>query len=279
MTGDVVGEINYFTTTTDGCAPWFVTQAVLTKLRSNLVLVPIPVTIKDLRGNETSVNLDTNGFEVIEYNGIIQEEFEKDSEAQKTYFEEISNMLKKRLGASRVIIYHYCFRVRDTPLNEDECCDARGNPAFYPHVDVDSVGVQGLIEKILSKEEAEKSKKNRVQAVNVWRPLGHNPIANRPLTLCDYYSVDIKKDAKPYTFRTADGDYTGYIMSCNQQDAHKWYYLSLMRSNEMFIFKLVDTKPDVAQYAFHTAFRNSNDSITNKEQKSVELRCLIFYDE
>jgi hypothetical protein len=46
----------------------------------------------------------------------------------------------------------------------------------------------------------------------------------------------------------------------------------------MFVFKIFDSKPDVAQFAFHTAFINENEPIPNVEQTSIEIRCLIFYD-
>ncbi len=81
-------------------------------LRSNLAQVFVPVTIHDLRGKEKSVNLDTNGLEVLEYHGNIQEE---GSEAQHTYYEEIGDLLKERLGSSRVIIYHHTYRSRSLP--------------------------------------------------------------------------------------------------------------------------------------------------------------------
>jgi hypothetical protein len=115
--------------------------------------------------------------------------------------------------------------------------------------------------------------------INVWRPLGPNPITDKPLTICDYRSVDINKDVHPLTIRGAGHHSTAYTLSRNAQDTHIWYYLSRMQSDEMFVFKIYDSKPDVAQFAFHTAFQNGNGSTTNEEQKSLELRCLIFYDE
>jgi hypothetical protein len=279
MTGDVVGDINYFTSTTDGCLPRVTTQAASAKMKSNLVQVPVPVTIQDLRGVEKSVNLDTNGFEVIKYNGSIQDEFEKGSEAQKNYYEEISQLLKKRLGASRVIIYHYAFRFRNSPLSNGQCNQTHRNPAFYPHIDLDSFGVPGVLERELGKEEGEKAKKNRIQVINIWRPLGPNPITDKPLAMCDYLSIDIGKDVHQFTFYGLEENHTSCTLSRNDQYAHMWYYLSQMRSDEMFIFKTFDSKPDVAQFAFHTAVTIGNEPTPNEEQKSLELRCMVFYDE
>ncbi|CAF2688605.1 unnamed protein product [Rotaria sp. Silwood2] len=279
MAGNVIGHINYFTSTIYGCPPWLVTFSIPTAMRSNFVQASIPVTIQNLRGKETSVNLDTNGLEVVKYNGSIQEEFEEGSEAQKTYYEEISNFLKKRLGAFRVIIYHYTFRFRSSPRPDEQLDGTHRNPVFYPHVDIDSFGVQGFVEHVLGEEEAERAKKNRIQLVNVWRPLGANPITDKPLTICDYRSIDVNKDVHPLTIQGAGYHSTAYTLSRNAQDAHVWYYLSPMRSDEMFVFKIFDSEPDVAQFAFHTTFKNGDGSMPTEEQKSLELRCLVFYDE
>jgi hypothetical protein len=279
MSGDVIGDINYLTSTTDGCSPWLIQHSIPTAIRSNFIQAPAHVTIHDLRGKEKSVNLDTNGLEVVKYNGSIQEEFEEGSETQQTYFEEISDLLKKRLGASRVVIYHYAFRSRGAPLSDEQCNDKQRNPVFYPHVDADTNGIQRIIEKMLGKEESEKAKKNRFQMINVWRLLGSNARTNKPLTICDYRSLDIDQDVRPLSIRGVGDDVTAYTLSRNALDAHIWYYLSEMRSDEMFLFKIVDTKPDVAQFAFHTAFKNEHVPASNLEQKSLELRCWIFYDE
>ena len=52
-----------------------------------------------------------------------------------------------------------------------------------------------------------------------------------------------------------------------------------MRSNEMYIFKSYDSKPGVAEWAPHTAFENTTAHLSKDEQKSLEFRCLVFYDD
>lgn len=278
MGRDAVGEINYFSSSTDADSPWIIASSIPTTTRSNFIQTPVHVTVHDLRGNEKSVNLDENGFEVVKYDGAIQEEFEEGSEAQKTYYEEISDLLKKRLGASRVIICHHAFRSRNSSLTDEQCDDTHRNPVLYPHVDADLLTVQKWIDRCLGKEESEKARKNRFQMINIWRPLGANPITNNSLTICDYSSIDVNEDIHPLTIRRSNHNASAYTISQNAQNAHKWCYLSDMRSDEMFIFKNFDSKPDVAQFAVHTAFNNDNASTSNLEQKSLELRCFIFYD-
>ncbi len=47
----------------------------------------------------------------------------------------------------------------------------------------------------------------------------------------------------------------------------------------MFVFKIFDNNTNVAQFAAHTAFIDENAPSMNTEQCSIELRCLVFYDE
>ena len=278
MSGDVIGEINYFGYTINNCSPWLEAGSRLSCQRSNFEQIPARVTIHDLRGKEKSVDLATNALEVLKYEGSMQEQFENDSEIQRAHYEEISDVLKKHLGASRVIIYHHVFRARGHPHATEQCNQYQRNPAFDPHVDIDASGIREKIKQMLGTEEAEKVMKNRYEAINVWRPLGPNAITDKPLAICDYRSVDLEKDVHPLELRGSVNTSTAYTMSRNTQGDHIWYYLSEMRSNEMFIFKMFDSKSDVAQFAFHTAFINENVSGSDVEQKSIEMRCFIFYD-
>lgn len=279
MGGDIVGEINYFTNSTDGCPAWIMSSAVPGAIRSNFVRAPVELTIRDLRGKENSVNLDTNALEVMKYNGSIQEIFEKGSKAQQTHYEEIGDILKQRLGAPRVLIYHHSFRFRGPPAPDEKCDDNNRNPVFYPHVDRDLAAVHRVIDRELDPVDAENVKKNRIQMINVWRPIGCYPITKNPLAICDYRSIDVDKDIHPMTTRLVGDHVTAYTLSRNANDSHIWYYLSRMRSDEMFVFKMLDTKHDVARCGFHTAFDNNSEPAPSEDQRSLELRCLVFYDD
>lgn len=279
MGRDVVANICYFNSSTDGESAWFVASSIATSTRSNFSPPPIRVTIHDLRDRKNSIELDKNGFELAKYQGSIQEEFEEDSEIQKIYYDEISSLLKERLGASRVIVCHHAFRSRNALLTDEQCNDTYRNPVFHPHVDADSVTAQTWVDDCLGEEESEEVRKNRFQMINVWRPFGMNPIINNPLAVCDYSSIDIKNDIHPLTIRRSDHVATAHTISYNTKNSHKWYYLSEMRPDEMLIFKNFDSKPGVAQFAVHTAFNNDTVPPSNLEQKSIELRCLVFYDE
>jgi len=279
MAGDITAEINFFGHTTDGSPPWIDISPELYGT-ANFVRTPARVTIHDLRGKENTVDFDTHGFEILKYDGHIHDEFDEGSETQRSYYEEIVALLKKRLGASRVIVFNHTFRFRGPLRTADECNSTHKNPALDPHVDSDPTAARWKVEDLLGKEEAKKVMQNRFQLINVWRPLGPNPIMNVPLTICDYRSLDLDNDIHVTEKRgSKSGIFSSYQISRNAQDAQKWYYLSQMRSDEMFIFKNFDSNPDVAGFGVHTGFINKHVPPTDLEQKSIEIRCYVFYDQ
>jgi hypothetical protein len=79
--------------------------------------------------------------------------------------------------------------------------------------------------------------------------------------------------------RGAEASTSVYAISKNIENAQKWYYMSNMRSDEMFVFKIFDSNQNVAQFGAHTAFINENVPSSDTEQCSIEVRCLVLYDQ
>lgn len=131
MDGDIQGDINYYKSTTDGCPPCVIPYSIKTEHRSNLEHEYVRMAVHDLRGREKDVDLDANGFEIFKYDGSIQ-----DSQEQKVYRQEISNILKSRLNASKVIVYNHAFRNRGVLEANEKYDDSHREPAVYPHVDI-----------------------------------------------------------------------------------------------------------------------------------------------
>jgi hypothetical protein len=196
---------------------------------------------------------------------------------KKNYYEDIQNLLKTRLRASHVIVFWHVIRFRGQPRPADQCDQTHKNPVFLSTCCWDAAAAKVI--QILGEEEGQKLMNNRFQIIHVWKPLGPNPIFNNPLTISDYQSIDAKNDVHSSEVIASENTISLYIVSRKMEDTKKWYYLSNMRSNEMFVFKIFDSNPDVAQFGIHTAFTNTNVPSTDIEQCSIELRCLGFYDQ
>ena len=172
MNNNITAKINFFSHTNDGSPLWMDANPKLGFFLTNYVQIPTPVTIYDLRGKENTVTLDNNGFELHKYHGDIHDVYDDSSPTQQHYKEEIGNILKNYLGASRVIIFNHIMRARGPPRPADQHDYHHKNPGFFPHVDNDPPSVRNTIKEMLGQDEAEKVFQKRYQIINVWRPLG-----------------------------------------------------------------------------------------------------------
>ncbi|CAF0866866.1 unnamed protein product [Adineta ricciae] len=182
MGKDITTEINFFSHTPDGGVLW----SEITHPQD--VLVPVSVAIYDLRDNETSVDLGKNSFEVGKYQGQTSCDFDSQDNVQ-AYYDEINNILKKRLDASRVIVFNHIMRIRGN-LRSGE-------------------------------EEAELVLQKRFQIINVWRPIGSNAIINNLLTICDYQIFDLNNDLHHADVRRSMVTKSSYLVSYNPRNAQK----------------------------------------------------------
>jgi hypothetical protein len=85
-----------------------------------------------------------------------------------------------------VVPFWHVIRFRGLPRPADQCDQTHKDSVYYPHVDNDIPAAKAKVLQIVGEEEGEKLMKNRFQIVNIWKPLGINPIANNPLAICDY---------------------------------------------------------------------------------------------
>ena len=207
---------------------------------------------------------------MLNYDGTVYDPFNDHSEEQKRLYEEIANIVKSRFGASRVILFNHIIRARGASRPADQCDHTHKNPIFNPHVDFDPDGAAAKLKEVIGEEEAIKVLKSRFQIVNVWKPLGLNPITNIPLTICDYQTVDLKNDIHLSEIR---GSTSGYaITHINGQQ--NWYYLCNMKWNEMFVFKMFDSHSHLAQFGAHTAFIDESTHQDNVANNPVS-KCVV----
>ena len=278
MSVDTTGGIYFYCGTIDGSVPWTDASPKQGWTASNFVRTPVKTPIYDVRGKEEQFNIDVNGFEVLKYNGKVHDPFDNNSDEQKCLYDEIANVLKERLGASRVIIFNHIIRARGPTLPTEQCDESHKNPVLYPHADNDPAAAHSKRKQVLGEEEVMKVSKKRFQIINIWRPLGPNPVTNIPLSICDYRTIDFNNDVHSINSVGSQISIKSYVISKNANDQHKWYYLRNMTSTEMFIFKIFDSNENVARFGAHTAFVDDNATQSDLQQTSIELRSLIIYD-
>jgi hypothetical protein len=110
----------------------------------------------------------------------------------------------------------------------------RRQPVARVHIDQTAASAIARVHRHLPASDVPELLKGRFQIINLWRPIA-NPALDWPLALCDYRTVDFKKDAFPVARISAEG--TGETVGIQYNENHKWKYLHGMTPEEIVLIK------------------------------------------
>ena len=170
---------------------------------------------------------------------------------------------------------------------------------------------EARVRRHVSAEEADKLVQGRYQIINVWRPI-ENPATDMPLAVIDWRSTapedfiatdlmypkrvdpsDLDDRGKevlpdPSNYKSLDGyEVRGETMAVGPSERHKFYYQSNMTPEECILLKCFDSygegmpngKKGLAVRTPHTAFIDPNTPAEAPGRQSIEVRCLVFYEQ
>ena len=231
---------------------------------------PHAVTIRNARPILDSVDLDREGFDLLEHQSAVKN-FYDDAEVRAVYYSEAAQALTQVTGADRVFIFDHTVR-RRVPGAEDRRAGSR-QPATRVHVDhTVRSGPQRV--RDLFPEEAEQLLRGRVQIINLWRPI-RGPLRDAPLAVCDAQTVspdDLVASDLIYRHRV------GELYGVKYNPAHQWFYVPEMRTDEVLLLKCYDSALDGrARFLPHTAFIDPTTPPDAAPRESIELRTLVFH--
>jgi len=269
----VTGTLRYFTPPADGSRPWTNINGDLEDPSSrNYDLVNHEFAIRDFRGAETEPTLDIEGFQ-FGRNEAREKDFTDDEKIKTGYYEESIELLKKLTGASKVVIFDHTIR-RHRPDSKENTPDKR-QPVALAHVDQTTESSRARVTRHLPASEAPALLTKRFQIINLWRPIKHRA-DDRPLTLCDFRSINYKEDLVPTTLKYPTHE--GETFSVKYNENHRWGYLKGMTPEEIVLIKCFDSDTNVATLTPHTSFEDPTTPKDAPLRESIELRALVFYD-
>lgn len=224
---------------------------------------PHPIRIEDARGRESHFTLDVNGFQFVRSPSAVSDFYAAD-EVKRVYYPEVERLLKRVLGAHRVVVF-------DHTVRNAARTDARG-PSRLVHNDHTVYSAPRRVRDHLG-EEAPELLKHRFGVVNVWRPI-RGPVLDSPLALCDAQSfTDDDLIASDLVYPHVRGE----TSTVEYKPGHQWYYFSRMQPDEALLIRVHDSANDGrARLSFHTSFDNplAPDA---PPRESIEARCLVFF--
>ncbi|EGN98393.1 hypothetical protein SERLA73DRAFT_109855 [Serpula lacrymans var. lacrymans S7.3] len=230
--------------------------------------------IENVRGSEGDYTLDNSGFQFFR-RPAKHTTFTDDAEIQKEYYPESIELIKELTGASSAVVFDHTIR-RRRPGEADDSPQRR-QPVSLVHVDQTTASSVARVHRHLPPTDAPALLRRRFQIVNLWRPISHAAL-DWPLALCDYRSVDAKKDLIPVALIYPDRE--GEILGIRHNPNHKWKYLKGMEPDEIVLIKCFDSVQDgsVAVMTPHTGFQDPTTPKDAPLRESIELRLLVFYD-
>tara|TARA_R110002003_G_scaffold110_5_gene9300 strand:+ start:12686 stop:13576 length:891 start_codon:yes stop_codon:yes gene_type:complete len=259
--------------------------------------------VHNLRGREQEYTTNNAGFAVYKYPAK-EKLFTDGSAVREGYYQEVEGLLRDKLpGIKKVVIFDHTIRRRIK--------DAPRQPVQQVHVDQTPGAAEARVRRHLSPDEADELVKGRYQIINVWRPI-ENPASDHPLAVIDWRSTspddfiatdllypkradsaDVDDRGKeqlpdPNNYTSTDGyEVRGETMAVAPNEKHKFYYQKDMTPEEVLLLKCFDSwgegmpngKKGLAVRTPHTAFADPQTPADAPGRQSIEVRCLVFYDQ
>ena len=238
------------------------------------------VTIRDVRSVAPGLRLDQDGFELHARPSAFAD-FYDEAAVRSRYYPEVPAAVREIPGALGVIAFDHTVRRAARA--------ARGEPGVRVPVDQvhnDYTERSGPERKreILEAAGRRDLADRRVAFVNLWRPIV-GPVQDNPLALCGAQSVSAQDLVETDIHHFGEDDlemprHSGQIYSVRHNPAHRWFYVSDMRPDEVLLLKCYDSRSDGrARFMPHTGFKNPACPPEFVPRESIETRTLVVYDE
>jgi hypothetical protein len=242
--------------------------------------VPHVIPIRDARSVANAIKLDQYGFE-FHRDATAFEDFYDDVAVRERYYPEVERVTRTLIGASAVIAFDHNVR--------SAVRAARGEvgvrvPVDQIHNDYTEDSGPKRKREILDAAGRSNLMDRHVAFVNLWRPIV-GPIQDNALALCDARSVAAQDFVVTNIHHFGEDDlveprHRGQIYSVLYNPAHRWYYVSDMRPDELLLLKCYDSRCDGrSRFMPHTGFQHPNCPANFVPRESIEVRTLVIFDQ
>jgi hypothetical protein len=242
--------------------------------------IPHVMPIHDARPIADRLDLDEHGFELHPHRSAFTD-FYDEAAVRERYYPEVQGAMQAFTGALAVIVFDHNVR--------SAVRAARGEPGVRVPVDQahnDYTEQSGPKRQREILDEAGRSDlaDRHFAFVNLWRPIV-GPVWDNPLAVCDARSVSPQDLVPTDIHHYGEGElnmprHSGQIQSLRYNPAHRWFYASAMRPDEVLLLKCYDSHVDGrARFMPHTGFRNPACPDEYVPRESIEARTLVVFSE
>ncbi len=258
--------------------------------------------------------LAANGFELLDRPMAHPDLDVLDHEAvARTYYPDCVKIMKAATGAATVAAFDH--NIRSASGKSDKRRIAGGQqvqgPAHVVHGDYTLTSapqrlrdlarpptlndtyrtVLAVGETLLDSDDVERAiEDGRFALINLWRNIAREPVATRPLALCDAATVHPEELV---VFEIHYSDRVGENYFAKYAPRHRWVYWSGMTRDEALLIKQWDSEGELARskgaradadgegrsstFSFHSAFNDPATPPDAPDRWSIEVRCALLY--
>jgi hypothetical protein len=238
------------------------------------------MSIRDARSITDRLRLDEQGFELHSHRSAFGD-FYDEAAVRERYYPEVQSLMGNLTGAAAVIVFDHNVR--------SAARAARGElgvrvPVDQVHNDYTEQSGPKRKREILEAAGRSDLAGRHVAFVNLWRPIV-GPVLDNPLAVCEAGSVAPTDFVATDILHFGEDDlqhprHSGQIYSVRHNPAHRWFYLSEMRPDEVLLLKCYDSRIDGrARFMPHTGFNNPDCPPDFVPRESIEARTLVVFED
>ncbi|KAL7949178.1 hypothetical protein V8C42DRAFT_362543 [Trichoderma barbatum] len=242
------------------------------------------VDITDLRHFDPQTSLRVEGIEWVHAPTVLSEDKllapdtgDVEAFVRGPYFEECASLVKERTGAARAIPYNFRHRRIEQNTNLHDPYKFSNKPLPNFHMDNDAETAKINLRRVLGEDEASRWLGKHWGIINVWRPIG-DVVRQWPLALVDSRTISNGRDTAPiFTLN----NYKTHFTALRPQPHFNFYYVSNLAPDEALLFVDYDSahEENTVVGVAHGAFEDHNAPKKVPKRRSIEVRCLVLYED
>lgn len=229
------------------------------------------VRVQDARAAAASLSLDIEGCRLVQHESAVRN-FWNDEEVGRVYYPEAEALIAAATGACWAFVFDHTTRRRIFGL-PDRTPGAPRQPTLRVHADYTEFSARQRVRDLMG-QAADSLLRRRFAIINAWRAI-RGPLHDAPLAICDATSL------QPGDLVATDliyRDRIGETYDVKYNPAHRWFYVSGMRPNEVLLFNGYDSsRDDVTRFVPHSSFEDPSAPADRLIQESIEIKAFAFF--
>ncbi len=213
------------------------------------------------------LDLDRCGFVLASLRSAVSD-FHNDEELEKTYYGEVSALLRQLTGAAHTFPHSHWIRTENPKT-------FLGAYSRYVHCDYRPDKWRAMaLDQLARCSSPLRDEMERWDFAwyNVWQPIDREVVQN-PLTLLDASTLD--PDSVVEYFATKGDE--GIASLPIHGPEHRLYYFPRMQTDEVVVFKQLESRPDRATVCPHTSFYDPAAPDDAVGRRSIEMRVMCAF--